>query len=401
MSSVTAREHHWDSLRAFLMLLGIPYHTAMAYNARVLWDIQSPDKSDLLTSLSGVLVTFRMPAFFIVAGYFAAMMLEKRPPSTWLRGRLTRLGIPFLTGLVLLAPLQIILIDLDTALIGTAPMAEALDQAARDVTHPGFGWIMHLWFLPALMAYSILLVLIRRLAMLDSIGPALVRARDRCTGSPASSLALLVLSIAVWEVLVNRSHMTMLSMDGTLPYLIGHGIDPYLRYVPFFFLGVIIRTAPDIRVAFVWQKGWAVPAIAAVLAIFASLLRGRESAGLEVAYNAVDGAAALLVSLVVIGIAQRFWNRPDARVERIVDASFSIYLLHHPVIFALGTVFLLAAWPPIAEFTLICLVTFLLSYAAHRIIRRFPLALLLFNGVPIPSKPADSSPSQDRITTLR
>lgn len=99
MSAVTAREHQWDWLRAFLMLLGIPYHAAMAYNARVLWDIQSPEKSEILTFLSGVLVTFRMPAFFIVAGYFAAMMLERRKPTSWLRGRIIRLGIPFLTGL--------------------------------------------------------------------------------------------------------------------------------------------------------------------------------------------------------------------------------------------------------------------------------------------------------------
>ena len=58
MSAGLAREHQWDSLRAFLMLLGIPYHAAMAYNARVLWDIQSPDKSEILTFLSGVLVSF-------------------------------------------------------------------------------------------------------------------------------------------------------------------------------------------------------------------------------------------------------------------------------------------------------------------------------------------------------
>ncbi len=115
MSAVTAREHHWDSLRAFLMLLGIPYHAAMVYHSRILWDVQSPDKSELLTFVSGVLVSFRMPAFFIVAGYFAAMMLEKRPAAEWLQGRLIRLGIPFLTGLVLLAPLQVALIDLNSA----------------------------------------------------------------------------------------------------------------------------------------------------------------------------------------------------------------------------------------------------------------------------------------------
>ena len=71
MAGALRREHDWDMLRALLMVLGIPYHASMAYNANVLWDIHSPDTSAALTFLSGFLVTFRMPAFFIVAGYFA------------------------------------------------------------------------------------------------------------------------------------------------------------------------------------------------------------------------------------------------------------------------------------------------------------------------------------------
>ncbi|MFN3719831.1 MAG: acyltransferase family protein [Rhizobium rhizophilum] len=401
MSAASAREHHWDSLRAFLMLLGIPYHAAMAYNTRVVWDIQSPDKSEFLTFVSGVFVTFRMPAFFIVAGYFAAMMLERRPPTIWLRSRLTRLGIPFLTGLALLAPLQIALIDLNGAVTGAMPMATALDRAAQDVTHPGFSWIMHLWFLPALLAYSIFVVLVLGALGQPRLAGLVQRLRRFGRASPRMALAVLTLVITAWEVCVHLSHQAMLARDGSLPYLLAHGIDPYLRYLPFFLIGVVLRGAPDLRTAFVWQKGWTFPTLAAITAILASLLRGWNSTGLEVAYNAVDGAAALLASLVAIGIAQRFWNRPDPRIDRIVDASFSIYLLHHPVIYALSTLFLLTAWPPVAEFALVCLATSALSYAAHRLIRRSPLALFLFNGVSMPRKPRDTDSPQTRITTLR
>lgn len=401
MSAASAREHHWDSLRAFLMLLGIPYHAAMAYNARVLWDIQSPDKSEFLTFVSGVFVTFRMPAFFIVAGYFAAMLLERKPPALWLRSRLTRLGIPFLTGLALLAPLQIALIDLNGAVTGAMPMATALDRAAQDVTHPGFSWIMHLWFLPALLAYSTLLVLLWQPLRQPPLAGLMQRLHRFGMMSPRTAIAVLTLVITAWEVCVHLSHHAMLARDGTLPYLLAHSIDPYLRYLPFFFIGVALRAAPDLRSAFVWQKGWALPTLAAITAIFAALLRGRNATDLEIAYNAVDGAAALLVSFVAIGIAQRFWNRPDPRIDRIVDAAFSIYLLHHPIIYALSTLCLLTSWPPVGEFALVCIATFLLSYAAHRAIRRSPLALFLFNGVSLARKSADLDNPQTRITTLR
>lgn len=401
MSAVTAREHQWDWLRAFLMLLGIPYHAAMAYNARVLWDIQSPEKSEILTFLSGVLVTFRMPAFFIVAGYFAAMMLERRKPASWLRGRIIRLGIPFLTGLVLLAPIQIAVIDLESALLGRSSMTTALDQVGRDLVHPGANWIMHLWFLPALLAYSGLLVLImagRRFGRLDHV---IERTEAICRARPGLTLMLLILATAAWEMMIHLSHQDMLARPGALPYLLAHGIDPYLRYPPFFLIGAVLRASPDIRCALVWTKGYGLPAFGIAAAILAAALRGVEAGTWGVAYDALDGAAAILLSLVLIGIAERFWNRPDTRIDRIVDASFSIYLLHHPIIYALAALFILMQWPPVVEFLLICLATFALSYGIHRLIRRSPLALFLFNGVRPALKPGNTDRPDERLPTLR
>uniref|UniRef100_A0A7C1SVB0 Glucan biosynthesis protein C n=1 Tax=Agrobacterium albertimagni TaxID=147266 RepID=A0A7C1SVB0_9HYPH len=401
MAAVTAREHQWDWLRAFLMLLGIPYHAAMAYNARVLWDIQSPEKSEILTFLSGVLVTFRMPAFFIVAGYFAAMMLERRKPASWLRGRIIRLGIPFLTGLVLLAPIQIAVIDLETALTGASSMTTALDQVGEDLIHPGANWIMHLWFLPALLAYSGLLVLImagRRFGRLDHV---IERTEAICRARPGLTLMLLILATAAWEMMIHLSHQDMLARPGALPYLLAHGIDPYLRYLPFFLIGAVLRASPDIRQALVWTKGYGLPAFGVAAAILAAALRGVEAGTWGVAYDALDDAAAILLSVVLIGIAERFWNRPDPRIDRIVDASFSIYLLHHPIIYALAALFILMQWPPVLEFLLICLTTFALSYGIHRLIRRSPLALFLFNGVRPALNPGNTDRPDGRLPTLR
>lgn len=401
MSPVTAREHQWDWLRAFLMLLGIPYHAAMAYNARVLWDIQSPEKSEILTFLSGVLVTFRMPAFFIVAGYFAAMMLERRKPASWLRGRLIRLGIPFLTGLVLLAPIQIALIDLESALTGASSMSTALDQVGRDLVHPGANWIMHLWFLPALLAYSGILVLLTVGRRFERVCRVIKRTEVNWRTRPRLAFVILINATSAWEVMIHLSHQDMLTRQGAIPYLLAHGIDPYLRYLPFFLIGAVLRASPDIRQTLVWRKGLGLPVFGLAAAILAAGLRGAEAGDWGIAYNALDGVAAILLSFVLIGIAERLWNRPDPRIDRIVDASFSIYLLHHPIIYALAAVFILAEWPPVAEFFLICLATFAFSYGIHRLIRRSPLALFLFNGVRPALNPGNTDQPDGRVPTLR
>ncbi|MDH4440884.1 MAG: acyltransferase family protein [Rhizobium sp.] len=390
MSAAPGREHHWDSLRAVLMLLGIPYHAAMAYNTRVLWDVQSLEKSEALTWLSGILVTFRMPAFFIVAGYFAAMMLSRRAPMVWLRGRVVRLGVPFLTGIVLLAPPQLLFIDLKDALNGLMTVPQAMDRAAYDVTHPGFGWIMHLWFLPALLAYSSLIAIAYALVQATGLQPRLTQAGENLVQRRNLVLPGILVSCILWELSIHLVHVRLLAMPSPIAFLGAHGIDPYLRYLPFFLIGALLRAVPYLRPLVVWQHGWRLPLTASVAALVAALLRGRTGLGLELLYNTADAVAAILMSAWLIGWANRFWNRPARTVDRIVDASFTIYLLHHPLIYGLVTVFLLVAWPPVIEFLVVCLLTLALSYAMHRLLRRSRLALFLFNGVPLRSASASA-----------
>jgi glucans biosynthesis protein C len=401
MSAAPGREHHWDSLRAILMLLGIPYHAAMAYNTRVIWDVQSLDKSEALTFLSGFLVTFRMPAFFIVAGYFAAMLLARRPPLAWLRGRFVRLGVPFLTGLILLAPPQLFFIDLKDAVNGLMTMPQAMHRAVYDVTHPGFGWIMHLWFLPALLAYSTLIALTLAFVQARGLSQHLRTTGEALSRHRAFALPTVLAVAMLWEVAIALSHTYFLTIPSGLAFLLAHGVDPYLRYLPFFLLGLLLRSVPDLRPSLVWQGGWTLPVIATASAIAASLLRGRPGLDLEILYNAADAIAAILMSAVLIGCASRLWNRPNRTVDRIVDGSFTIYLLHHPLIYALVTLFLLVAWPPVLEFVIVSLATLAVSYGVHQILRQSRLALFLFNGLSMRSETASPAPPTPLEGTLR
>ncbi|RYG57622.1 MAG: hypothetical protein EON56_02075 [Alphaproteobacteria bacterium] len=86
-----------DAARALLMFLGIPYHTAMAYSYLTHWTIKSEDTSFLLSWFAALTHAFRMPAFFIIAGFFSALILRKRGPLNWLSYRTPRLLVPLLT----------------------------------------------------------------------------------------------------------------------------------------------------------------------------------------------------------------------------------------------------------------------------------------------------------------
>jgi glucan biosynthesis protein C len=99
----SARQHYWDTLRAALMLLGIPYHAALAFQAGG-WIVVTHHHALALDYGAEAIHLFRMPAFFVVAGYFAALSLTKYTPRHWFRARLKRLGIPFLASLATIIP---------------------------------------------------------------------------------------------------------------------------------------------------------------------------------------------------------------------------------------------------------------------------------------------------------
>ena len=103
-----ARIHSLDALRAVMMLLGLVLHTALSYVPELSsgeWPYQDRQASDGFGWLVSLIHTFRMPAFFAVAGFFAAFLVERRGTGAFLRHRLSRIGVPLAGGWILLFPL--------------------------------------------------------------------------------------------------------------------------------------------------------------------------------------------------------------------------------------------------------------------------------------------------------
>ena len=99
-------KNYLDTARAVLMLLGIPLHASMIYGDGAQWMISSPEKSYFIGMLGVAIHSFRMHAFFAIAGYFSLVLIRRRGTSSWLRSRLTRIGVPLLAATFLLNPIQ-------------------------------------------------------------------------------------------------------------------------------------------------------------------------------------------------------------------------------------------------------------------------------------------------------
>lgn len=67
-----------DNLRSFALLLGIIFHAAIVYASDIKYAIQDEDRSDVLSYFCYWIHSYRMPMFYMISGFFSAMVWEKK-----------------------------------------------------------------------------------------------------------------------------------------------------------------------------------------------------------------------------------------------------------------------------------------------------------------------------------
>ena len=100
-----SRRHDLDALRGFAMLLGIALHAALAYQAvGTGWPITDSESSPFFDQLVAFTHGFRMPLFFVLGGFFAAMLWQKRGLAGLLKHRARRILVPLGVGCLTIVP---------------------------------------------------------------------------------------------------------------------------------------------------------------------------------------------------------------------------------------------------------------------------------------------------------
>lgn len=378
--------HDMDAVRALLMLLGVPYHVARIYADHQSYGVESPDPSPTLTLLAGLLHSFRMEAFFIVAGLFAAIVLFRTSPRTFLANRVLRIGLPMLTCLALFPPLGQ---AVATLMVGAGL---ASPSAAERLLPPAWlWWVMHLWFLGVLLLLTLLLAGAAELAgrwppaaALAARGGAALSALTRHRFAIGGTvLALLVALVWTLALLLKKAGLNLQPL--------GHLFDlrQAIRFAPFFFLGVALQARPDVRAWFNRPDPWSLPLALAGSALFTL---GEVKPALMAPCNVLGaGFAGIFWAQVITSFAVQHLHRPGRRRAWLAQASYTVYLFHFPIVLVLGLLFVAVALPPLVEFALITALTLALSLLLYAGVSRSRLLLLLFNGKP-PARTVTAAP---------
>ena len=152
----TERLHALDSLRAIMMMLGIVLHSANTYvvaDYGASWPLKDANSTGLTMDwISSFVHAFRMPIFFVVAGFFAALLFYERSYTKMIKNRINRILLPLLVFVVLLWPLVMIAFAYSNLVISGDPTPFASALASLNEFIPQR--TMHLWFLYYLVLFS-------------------------------------------------------------------------------------------------------------------------------------------------------------------------------------------------------------------------------------------------------
>ncbi len=100
-----ARRHDLDALRAIAMLLGIVLHGAISFYPEPIWPVHDNYQYEWLRDFVAGIHGFRMPLFFLISGFFTAMLWRKRGLKPLIVHRCKRILLPLGVGLVTIIPI--------------------------------------------------------------------------------------------------------------------------------------------------------------------------------------------------------------------------------------------------------------------------------------------------------
>ena len=105
-NKLKVRYHDLDALRSFAMILGIAIHGVFSFNGMQIWPAQDINQNPQYGVVAEFIHGFRMQLFFLVSGFFTAMMLLKKGSFAVSVHRTKRILIPLLLSVILLVPLM-------------------------------------------------------------------------------------------------------------------------------------------------------------------------------------------------------------------------------------------------------------------------------------------------------
>ncbi|MEQ9403937.1 MAG: acyltransferase family protein [Cyclobacteriaceae bacterium] len=362
----TDRIYSLDALRGIMMILGIVLHSSESYNVGgdYIWPKDPSAQHVLMNYINLTIHIFRMPIFFLIAGFFGALLFYEKGPAQMLQNRLKRIIIPFIVFLLILSPVILLALDYTASAFGTS-----LDGISTRVTFlPKITY--HLWFL----YYLILITGITFfLATLLKYSPSFTRRittafewliRNRVSAILLFSLAIFLMLVWMWDLWAP----TPLSFVPEYKVLIFYGIFYWFGWTFYKSKHLLSELKKNDK-------------LYAILALTIFTLKFFFSSYID---DVLDGTLNAIVSWLFIfgisGLFIRYSSHHSHQMRYISDSSYWVYLIHLPLtIFIPG---LIAHWalPSFIKFLIVMASTSVICFMSYHYLVRGSFIGQFLNG---------------------
>ena len=370
-TTASNRLYFLDNLRAAIILLVIVFHIALGYMAPPLawWYVVDTQTSSAFIPFIITVDVFIMPVMFWIAGYFTIPALQRKGAASFFRGKLYRIALPWLGGVLLLAPAITYMIWFSRS--ATPPpylhFWQNLFFTPQVFNHA------HFWFL-GLLCYFYLFT-----GLLQKLSPTWLLKASSPKAPKASCFVVFTLLCSA----AFFAPTLFMPADTWFSKLYIVSFQPARLGICFlyFLLGL-----------YSWRHSWFAPNATyqpklrnwLLLAVPATVIFTLYRLGLPAAPTVLFKAGhALLHSIFCLSIFmtllclfQRYLNSSGVFWRSLAASSYSIYILHQLIVLPIAYTVQKWVFPILPKYLLVCAVCLILccaaGYAATRLLARLP-----------------------------
>lgn len=330
MSAKTKRIHALDALRAIMMLLGIVLHSSASYgeiDKLDEWGFLDPQNRHLIFDVFlGLIHLFRMPIFFVVSGFFGALLFYERSPRRMFSNRFQRIVLPFIAAMIVLTPF--IYLCFYFAIARMNGVENAFFETWNSMQFSSFFPLTtsHLWFLYylALLTFTTggLALLLKKQKRITSQIRVLFLGLHKNTWLKVVLLALPI--FALFHFMNAVDAYTSISIIPDWRTFVFYGI--------FYIYGWLLFKEKHLLQTFKKQYLWFI--VCGLICFFIKASLYLSFSPEEMFYQIVicNSLGVWFLVFGLTGLFLTFFEEASARMRYISDASYWVYLVHLPVV---------------------------------------------------------------------
>jgi glucan biosynthesis protein C len=395
------RFNGFDALRAAMLLLGVVLHASASYfpdepgmRNPELWYFYDTAESWLSVVLFASIHIYRLPVFFVMAGFFTALQIRRRSVRQMLIIRVQRIAIPLPIAALLFIPSMYVMARFAYFMSDSTALPRQMPFTFKVWLGQEMHYLWFLWHLLILCSLTAIVATVLRRYERNHIRHEITTLAQWITTSPLGITVLLAVTYGLNCFM--RPFPGFLETDTTyLPaahVLAYHGLYFCYGIAVFHNQGVLERLSRQAIPLLMFGSTF----LAIFLVMLAWHVPSNQTLLMRVLLSVVSAGATWLMVWACLGLAIRYGEKPTVTVRYLADASYWVYLLHMPVLFL--TQALLAPLPisGTLKLTISSATTMAICIYSYHLLVRFTWIGKLLNGrrhQPTPKQSALARPS--------